>query len=284
MSILAEAPVIAERDKESLLLIDSDYFAYMVGAISQSPTRDTDIRDQEYVCIDEDTETMAWVDPLPLVHWRIDNEFDKIKDTLQSDNIEPWLTPDKGNFRTEVAVSRPYKGGRTGRRPYHYQAIRDYMVHTHGAKMAVGCEADDMVCTRQMEMFIKDRGHESIIVGVDKDLFCMFGAHFNPRKEELYILDWQDSATEFYYQMIVGDRTDNIPGCKGRGEAFFDKLNQRCSTIEDLAMGVYDAYMEKGHDDDYFVEQGQLLHMRRFEGEMWHPYYPWEYGYYATIH
>ncbi len=283
MSILASAPVMSRRDKESLLLIDSDYFAYMVGAISQSPTRDTDIKDQEYVCVDEENDTMIWVDPLPLVYWRIDNEFDKIKDACLSDNIEPWLTPDKGNFREAIAVSRPYKGGRTGRRPYHYQAIRDYMVNKYGAQIAVGCEADDMVCTRQMDKYLQGEGSESIIVGVDKDLLCMFGEHYNPTKGEFALQGWDNAARQFYYQMIVGDTTDNIPGCKGRGKAFFNKLIQRCRWVDDLAEAVYEVYMEAGHDEDYFIEQGQLLHMRRSEGEMWYIDYPWERGYYATI-
>ena len=49
--------------------------------------------------------------------------------------------------------------------------------------------------------------------------------------------------------------------------------------IYNLSEEVLLAYEGRGHDMKYFLEQGQLLHMRRREGEMWHIDYDWEEGY-----
>jgi len=279
MSILDTAPVIVERDKDVLLLVDSDFIPYMIGNISQNDVRPAGIQGQELVCVDEDNDKWQWLDPHDLVMWRVDNEIDKLKDKYRTDNVEVWLTPNgKENFRYEVAVSRPYKSGRTSPRPIYYDKIREHLLHTHQGKMAVGCEADDMVCTRQYS--VMQEGGDSIIVGKDKDLRCMFGRHYHPGHDEETWLTWQEAAFNFYGQMITGDSVDSIPGCKGRGPAFFNTLKKQVrGDVEALHEAVCDAYERKGHDLQYFLEQARLLHMRRREGEMWNMDYDWEEGY-----
>lgn len=288
MSILYTAPEVAPRGADLCLLLDADYLAYMVGGISQSKDRNWDIKGQERVCLDEEKDVWVWADPLPLIEWRVDNEIDKLKDRLQSDNIEVWLTPDEGNFRYEVAQTRAYKSGRTGIRPYHYQAVRDYLLSVHQAEVAVECEADDMVATRQMDHFKKLE--KSVIVSNDKDLKGMFGRIYIPRTDELSWITWEEAALHFYGQMITGDSVDSIPGCKGRGPKFWDKIVSMYSHMsgEELVYNISEevllAYEDKGHDHNYFIEQGQLLHMRRDYHEMWHPDYDWEEGYNASLY
>lgn len=283
---LYTAPEVSPRG-DSLLLIDADYLAYMIGGISQSKDKDNTTKGQQYVCLDEETDRYVWVDPIELVHWRVDNELDKIKDSKRSDNSELWLTPSSGNFRVELAVTKPYKGGRSSVRPYHYQAIRDYLVSSHQAQVAEGCEADDMVCTRQMDSFNEGKT-DSIIVGIDKDLLCMFGNHYNPRKDEHVWMTWWESAIKFYGQMITGDQVDAIPGCRGRGIAFWNKIlsahdgNPRArGKVQAIALDVISAYQGKGHDFEYILEQGNLLHMRREIDQAWDINFDWEKGYHV---
>jgi len=280
MNILATAPVIQERDKDVLLLIDADYLAYMVGAISQHKDRDYGIKDQVNLCVVEETDTWMWVDPIGLVQWRVDNELSKIKDRLRSDNSELWLTPHTGNFRNDIAVTRAYKSGRSSPRPYHYQAIRDYLVAEHGAYTALDCEADDMVCTRQMDKYLLGEGQQSIIVGIDKDLRCMFGNHYNPRKDQETHVGSCAAAFNFYGQMITGDSVDSIPGCKGRGIKFWEQIQaEALDDIEEIHDRVCEAYVQKGHDLTYLLEQANLLHMRRRVGQEWTLHFDWEEGY-----
>lgn len=283
MSILNTAPEVAPRGASPLLLLDADYLAYMVGGISQSKDKDPSVTDQEYVCNDKDRDLWVWVDPIDLVHWRVDNEIEKIKDRFQTTSMEVWLTPDEGNFRYSVAVSRPYKGKRSSVRPVRYGTIRNYLLEVHGAQVADGCEADDMVCTRQMDCF-RD-GTRSVIVGPDKDLKCMFGAHYNPRKDIEEWITWEEAALNFYGQMITGDTVDNIPGCPGRGVVYWQKILNRCEhltgwpLVETIADEVREAYRSKGMDFDYFNEQADLLHMRRRLNEEWYDDYHWSDGY-----
>jgi len=282
-SILQTAPEVAPRGASPLLLLDADYLSYMIGGISQGMEKDNSIEGQQLWCADEDKDIWVWIDPLDLVKWRVDNEIEKIKDKFNSDSMEVWLTPHEGNFRNEVAVSRPYKGKRTSARPYHYQAIRDHMVEAWQAEVAVGCEADDMVCIRQMHSHVS--GVPSVIVGIDKDLKCMYGHHYNPRKDEFIWVTALDAALNFYGQMITGDTVDNIPGCQGRGVKYWEKLLDKrlkydgTVDIDWVHQDVYEAYEEKGHDSDYFVEQGTLLHMRRHVDEVWTVDYDWYKGY-----
>ncbi len=293
MSILYTAPEVAPRGAVPLILLDADYLAYMIGGISQAADRNPDTKGQRHICVDEETDRWVWVDPIELVHWRIDNEIDKLKDKFGSDSIEVWLTPHEGNFRYDVAVSRPYKSGRSSPRPFYYQAIREHLLHSHQATVALGCEADDMVCTRQMDVFLKG-STDSVIVGPDKDLKCMFGRHYDPRKDIEEWITWEKAALNFYGQMITGDSVDSIPGCKGRGPKFWEGLKADFEheydimpltiqasqdLIQNLHESVWQAYYTKGHDMAYFLEQANLLHMRRTIQESWHVDYDWERGY-----
>ena len=282
MSILDTTPEVAPRGAATLLLLDADYLAYMIGGISQSKDRDLNISGQELVCLDEATDLYVWIDPLPLVQWRLENELDKLKDRFDSDNLEAWLTPDKGNFRYDIAKSRPYKSGRSSIRPYHYRSIRESLLSIHGGQIAVGCEADDMVCTRQMDVFLSG-STDSVIIGPDKDLKCMFGLHYDPRKDVEQWITWQEAALNFYGQMITGDSVDSIPGCKGRGPKYWEGILSESQGYEDqvgfVHNRVWSTYTHKGHGFDYFLEQANLLHMRRSEGEEWTMDYNWEAGY-----
>jgi hypothetical protein len=38
-----------------------------------------------------------------------------------------------------------------------------------------------------------------------------------------------------------------------------------------MAKAAWELYKDKGHDIDYFTEQGQLLWLQRYEGEIWEP-------------
>ena len=261
---------------DALCLLDADYLAYLVGGVSQNKQRDEKIIGQEYVCVNEEKDTWVYVDPIHLVHWRIDNEIEKIKRDLFTTEIEVWLTPEHGNFREKVAVSKKYKGQRSKIKPYWQKECREYMLRL-GAFMSVDCEADDMVCTRQRECM--QEGRPSIITGPDKDLLNMYGDHWNPTKKKRTWVTWEEAAFNFYGQMITGDPVDNIPGIKGRGKVLNEILLKESDNLEDYIELVMEAYIDNNHTMAYFLEQGRLLHMRRKIGEMWSIDYDWEEGY-----
>ena len=63
--------------------------------------------------------------------------------------------------------------------------------------------------------------YQIICVSIDKDLLTVPGLHYNPDKPEQGILQQGPKvADEFHlYQTLVGDSTDNYPGCPGVGPA-----------------------------------------------------------------
>ena len=89
----------------------------------------------------------------------------------------------KNNFRTEKAVTAPYKGNRKSEKPHHYGLLRDYLQYSWSAYLTDGIEADDMLAIRATEL-----GDDSVIVTLDKDLDQVAGWHYNFVKKDKYYI------------------------------------------------------------------------------------------------
>jgi hypothetical protein len=225
-----------------IALLDSDWMIYRVGFASED--------DDEKYALSRLTELLT----------------DTVYFKLGCDDYKAYLTG-KTNFRYGVATTQPYKGNRKDmQKPRHYEALREHLLRL-GAVMSENCEADDMVA---IEM---TRFSDYILVGVDKDLLQIPGKHYNPVSELLFDIDDFAGAYNFWGQMLTGDRVDNIPGLKGIGPKKAEKLLKECKDAEELEKTVWKAYVDKEHDYGYFLEQGRLLHLQRYEGEIWEPKY-----------
>jgi hypothetical protein len=223
-----------------IALLDSDWMVYRVGFASED--------DDEKYALSRLTELLT----------------DTVYFKLGCDDYKAYLTG-KTNFRYGVAKTQPYKGNRKDmQKPKHYEALREHLLRL-GAVMSENCEADDMVAI-EMTKF-----SDYILVGVDKDLLQIPGKHYNPISELLFDIDEFTGAYNFWSQMLTGDRVDNIPGLRGIGPKKAEKLLKDCKDAEELEQAVWKAYVDKEHDYDYFLEQGRLLHLQRYEGEIWEP-------------
>ena len=69
----------------------------------------------------------------------------------------------------------------------------------------------------------------------------------------------------FYRQFLIGDGIDNIKGADGIGLVKSLKLLEDLTETQMWDVVVY----ELGRDRA--LENGQLLHLRRYEGETWQP-------------
>lgn len=200
-----------------------------------------------------------------------------------------YLTGDT-NFRDDLVTY--YKENRADSpKPYHYDAIKDYLINKWGAVVVEGQEADDKMAQEQWKDFIaspKDMDCETVICTIDKDLDMVPGWHYNWRKDVLY---WQDMAPAllfFYTQLLTGDRVDNIQGVPGIGPKKAEAILEGCETEIALYMRVLNEYhlaikkykievpkLFSGTDFDYAVEilqeNADLLWMRRVEGVSWQP-------------
>ena len=229
-------------ERPKIALIDADFLAYSVG----------------FTCEDHEDSQVA---KNRLTEWLTDIVYINLK----CDDYVAYITG-KANFRYEVAKTVPYKGNRKDmKRPKHLDALKEHLRRL-GATETDGIEADDAVAIKNAQ-----EPGKYIIVHVDKDLDQLPGEHYNPNKDLRYQITPFWGNYNFYTQMLTGDRVDNIPGLAGIGPKKAQKILNYCDTQEKLEQAVWKAYQDKGHDYDYFVEQGRLLWLQRYEGELWLP-------------
>jgi hypothetical protein len=175
------------------------------------------------------------------------------------------LTDEEKNFRDKIATIQPYKGNRTNfEKPVHWRMLRDWLLEKPYTIVSEGEEADDVVSRAMME------GH--VGASNDKDLDNTPGWHYNFNKKEKYYVTEQEAIRNFYRQCLTGDTVDNIPGLKGIGPAKANNILGESVDGEDLERAVLSAYADYYEDPlKALTEVGQLLWMRRKEGELWKP-------------
>ena len=233
---------MTSSDVPKQLLIDADYLIYGVGFASE-----------------EDSEKFA-------KSRLVETLEDMVYLHLKADSYEAFLTG-KNNYRYEIAKTVPYKGNRKdAKKPKHYDALRECMITRLGAVIVDGQEADDEVAIR-----MSADPDKYLLIGVDKDLRQIPGWHHNPHKAQTEYIDEFEAYKNFCLQLLTGDRVDNIPGLEGIGPVKAAKALKDAKTQEDLLQAAWKQYQEKKHGIEYLTEQGQLLWLRRYEGELWQP-------------
>jgi len=170
------------------------------------------------------------------------------------------------NFRKEIAVTKPYKGNRTGEKPFYYQKVRDYLTNVLGAKISVDEEADDTLAIAQTNDL-----ENTVICTIDKDLWIVPGAKYDFKREESSYVTEYDGIRHFQYQMLAGDQVDNIQGVPKIGPVKAKKILEDNKDIQDAWNVIRDLYRSsyEYNSDDVMLEMGRLLWMRREVGQMW---------------
>jgi hypothetical protein len=132
-------------------------------------------------------------------------------------------------FRNGLATLLPYKGQREDMlRPLLLDEMKQYVCDRHNCTLVAGIEADDAVSMATVAGYKawKASGNDDdivIAIAVDKDAKGTSGFHFNPNKDnsprliegfgKLWLTEKGDVDGEgrmfFYYQIAVGDTTDN---------------------------------------------------------------------------
>jgi len=189
-----------------------------------------------------------------------------LEDLLLYNNFESYqgYLTGKKNFRNEIAITAPYKGNRKAAKPKHYEVLRDYMQKAWGFIMIEDQEADDAIGIAAYEMEVG----EYCICSIDKDLDMLRGDHFNFVKNERYFISEEEGIKNFYKQMLVGDRVDNIIGIKGIGPVKAERLLKECKDEQEMYLAVLEAYEGNA---ERVLENGRLLWIRRQSNQMWTP-------------
>jgi 5'-3' exonuclease len=195
---------------------------------------------------------------------RVNDLMDRILHETGSDDYVVFLTG-SNNFRYQY--NPQYKANRADKpKPIHLQAVREHLVVNWKASVEDQQEADDALGIYQMA------NKDTIICSIDKDLLMIPGEHYDfvkgIRREQFTI----PAIRHFYYQLIMGDRTDNIFGFDGKARQSVPKklepiLNELQTYDDELDMFsfVRDLY----NNDDILLMNGICLWIRRNEDEIW---------------
>jgi 5'-3' exonuclease len=201
--------------------------------------------------------------------------LDNILTETSATQFEVWLS-DARERTFRAALSADYKANRLNQpRPKHYDFIKGYLIRECGARIASEMEADDSLGIAQDKS-----GVETVICSIDKDLLQIPGQHYNfVKKEWACVTEWE-GLVWFYKQILIGDSTDNVQGCKGIGPVKAGKALDQVSQKDGeqvLFQRVFDLYkkQKKGLQDEVILEKillaGRLLKIRQKDDEeLWH--------------
>jgi DNA polymerase I len=217
-----------------ITLIDGDIIAYRCAA-SCAPTKEK----LEH-------------DPVESAILRADELIYRILNTTSSAEYRVFISG-TDNFRKILDPN--YKANRIQERPRHLDSVRDFLLREWNAEVSAGCEADDRIGIAATK--------DSIIASIDKDLKQIPGRHYNFVKDEFAEVSEWKAVYNFYYQMLVGDRSDNVRGVEGIGDVRARRILSGLSTPEMEA-----AVRIRFPDEGSFVSTYRLLRVVRSEKEL----------------
>lgn len=224
------------------VLIDGDTFAYRAA----------------FSCEDNDIE-----DAIDKVDELLEDSLNKVMWEVSEEDFQVFLTG-KGNFRYDIATTHEYKGNRKdAEKPKHLQSVRQHMIEQWDAIVSDGEEADDLI-----GIWSTQYGPDCIVISVDKDMMQLPCRHFNPNRRSFSKVSEVEGNRFFYSQILTGDRADNIIGLYGIGPKKAEKILEDYEEEADMYEACLRSY---GGEEDRVIENGKLLWLRRFEGQIWEP-------------
>lgn len=123
----------------------------------------------------------------------------------------------RNNYRKVVDTA--YKANRTQPKPEFFEELIEHVKDNIDVVIRNGMETDDVVA-KLLKHYGKDN---CVIISVDKDYRQFECTIFNYRKREFVEISRDDSVYNFWEQMVVGDRSDNVLVCKGYGAKWCEK-------------------------------------------------------------
>lgn len=154
---------------------------------------------------------------------------------------------------------------------------RELLVTQYSATIVNNYETDDALGIAQTKYDGNSR-----ICSLDKDLLMIAGHHFNWVTGVSKLVSPLDGLKTFYKQIILGDKSDNIPGYDGklRSECpkFIAKLQEPIDEMTDevdmwkYVIDIYHDSIEQGLTRFELAERNaQLLYILKEEGKFWQP-------------
>lgn len=216
----------------------------------------------------EPTKAKPYLEPPEIAIYRLHDMIERICLATNSQDIECYIGG-SDNFRYKIYDQ--YKANRTKEKPHYLEACRELLVTQYKATVVNGYETDDALGIAQTKYDGNSR-----ICSLDKDLLMIAGYHFNWVTGVSKLVSPLDGLRTFYKQLILGDKSDNIPGYDGklRGECpkFIQKLQEPIDEMTDeVDMYEYVKQVYQNESDVVLHRNAQLLYILKNEEEYWKP-------------
>lgn len=213
--------------------------------------------------LDEDV-WVNWVDGAKAraAYWEYVATLSTLSGCAVEDGVHCFTA--RSQFRRDLFPD--YKSGRKGEKPWNYKALlQEVLQGDCHAYQLDQIEADDLIGI--FAGMFSGVGEGYVVASGDKDLRQIPGHHVWLDKELTYIED-DDAQRFFYYQALVGDSTDGIPGCPGIGEKRAAPVIKGLNLKDPLECWetIVSVYAEKGKMDrprEYATTQARLVRILR---------------------
>jgi hypothetical protein len=253
-------------DEKSLVsLIDLDGVVFRCGFAADAQVKNEFLTVEPMASPEAIKEALDATDYLHHALANVKTVMEAVVDRYSKDYVA--YLHDGGNYRYDVATILPYKGNRDKtHKPKYFDEIRTYLFDVWKATPVKDIESDDAIGIDQSQ---RPYG-SSVIVTNDKDLRQIAGLHFNWTKPELGTEEVtpEEADLMFYWQMLVGDTSDNIPGIKQIGPKTATKIIDSCNGSIDRVKESVVQYYTKQYGNNWLSawnEIGTLLYIRRTE-------------------
>lgn len=208
------------------------------------------------------------VEPVEVALMRVDELIRRIIHETSAEFYYVYLTG-SNNFR--LTYNPEYKANRKDSvKPQWLEQCREHLVLNWQAQVSDGNEADDLMAIEQTK-----NPDETIICTIDKDLLQVPGRHYNFVKSEFKTISPKDGLFNFYWQFIMGDKSDNIFGFDGLARNTIPKKLEYLyeEILHAAQMGterdVFDIVRSSYGDDNRLLMNGICLWMQREPEQIW---------------
>ena len=224
-------------------LIDTEVYLFRAAAACEFETEWAP-DDWSYVCRHGDAQAL------------FQDSIAEIMENLPG--LRPVLVFSAGvSFR--YGVWPAYKANRKKhRKPAGYRKLKEWVAN---AAVSRGWEVVELPDIEGDDVLGVLYEEGDVICSIDKDMLTLPGYHL--RNGQVIEVSEYDADLAFYSQALVGDTSDNYPGCPGCGPVAAGKALAGCMTERDMWAATLRAFEKKGYDERYAIQQARCARILR---------------------
>lgn len=249
------------------LLVDGDILVYLVGLRNQETASFPHADSGAHVYHTTAREDRCWSDLVQTLH--------ELQERTETTELFVALSDPESSRNWRRAVMPLYKATRnSGARPLIYHRLRERLQEEFAAHWEESLEGDDVLGMWATE----SAPGECVVASSDKDLQTIPGFLYNWDKHDLGVRTITCDQADYYHmlQTLMGDRTDNYPGCPGMGpvgaKKHLDKHGLSWAAVVKAfeAKGLTEEHALQNARVAHILQAGEFNHKTR-EVKLWNP-------------